>query len=212
MENYKEDNYSKKNSINNDKKGNQYSFINLITMIKSIYRIKQIFSFLSEKKKLNFIIYNKSIQNKMGINLDNYKNESGRYRTIEKDGKGKVFSLDSNKLIFEGQYLNGKKNGKGKEYHYNGNLKFEGEYLNGNIISGIGYDYNNNVILKIKKNGIGVEYYHKGILRFEGEYLNGKKWNGKGKEYYSNGNLKYEYQYINGNFYMVGIIQSNYSI
>ena len=35
------------------------------------------------------------------------------------------------KLIYEGEYLNGKRNGKGKEYDYKGELEFEGEYLNG---------------------------------------------------------------------------------
>ena len=34
-------------------------------------------------------------------------------------------------LEFEGEYLNGIRNGKGKEYYNNGELKFEGEYLNG---------------------------------------------------------------------------------
>ena len=34
-------------------------------------------------------------------------------------------------LEFEGEYLNGKRNGKGKEYFYNGILEYEGEYLNG---------------------------------------------------------------------------------
>ena len=34
-------------------------------------------------------------------------------------------------LIFEGEYLNGKRNGKGKEYNDNGQLIFEGEYLDG---------------------------------------------------------------------------------
>jgi len=33
--------------------------------------------------------------------------------------------------MFEGEYLNGKRNGKGKEYYDNGNLKFDGEYLYG---------------------------------------------------------------------------------
>ena len=33
-------------------------------------------------------------------------------------------------LIFEGEYLNGKRNGKGKEF-YNGELIFGGEYLYG---------------------------------------------------------------------------------
>jgi len=35
------------------------------------------------------------------------------------------------KLKFEGEYLNGKRNGKGKEYDIEDNLIFEGEYLNG---------------------------------------------------------------------------------
>ena len=34
-------------------------------------------------------------------------------------------------LIFEGEYLNGEKNGKGKEYNELGTLIFEGEYQNG---------------------------------------------------------------------------------
>ena len=31
------------------------------------------------------------------------------------------------KLIFEGEYINGERNGKGKEYDNNGELKFKGE-------------------------------------------------------------------------------------
>ncbi len=34
-------------------------------------------------------------------------------------------------LEYEGEYSNGKRNGKGKEYDYSGKLIFEGEYLNG---------------------------------------------------------------------------------
>ena len=58
-------------------------------------------------------------------------------------------------MIFEGEYLNGEINGKGKEYYYNGELEFEGEYLNGKKWNGKGY-FQDNII-------------------FEGEYLNGKK-------------------------------------
>ena len=68
-------------------------------------------------------------------------------------------------MIFEGEYLNGKKNGKVKEYHRSGQLIYEGEYLNG------------------KKNGKVKEYDENGQLMFEGEYFNGKKWNGKGRGY-----------------------------
>ena len=48
-------------------------------------------------------------------------------------------------LISEGEYLNGKRNGKGKEYYDNGDLKFEGEYLNGVQINGMEMD----MIIKI---------------------------------------------------------------
>jgi len=34
-------------------------------------------------------------------------------------------------LIYEGEYINGKRNGKGKEYNLEGKIIFEGEYLNG---------------------------------------------------------------------------------
>ena len=34
-------------------------------------------------------------------------------------------------LVFEGEYLYGAVNGKGKEYDEEGNLIFEGEYING---------------------------------------------------------------------------------
>ena len=44
---------------------------------------------------------------------------------------GKEYYYDNGKLKFEGEYLNGKRNGKGKEYDYDGNLEFEGEYLHG---------------------------------------------------------------------------------
>ena len=53
-------------------------------------------------------------------------------------------------LLLLDEYLNGKRNGKGKEYCY-GELGFEGEYLNG------------------ERNGKGKEYYSDGKLEFEGE-------------------------------------------
>ena len=65
-------------------------------------------------------------------------------------------------LIYEGEYLNGVKNGKGKEYNFIGKLEFEGEYLNG------------------KRNGKGKEYYNNGQLKFEGEYKNDKRLFGEG--------------------------------
>ena len=92
----------------------------------------------------------------MNIKLNNYKFYSEKYIIFETKFKGKEYDGYNDILIFEGEYLNCKRNGKGKEYNYFGELKFEGEYLNG------------------KRNGKGKEYYN-GKLIFEGEYLNGNK-------------------------------------
>ena len=54
----------------------------------------------------------------------------------------KIYYGYNDELIFEGEYLNGKRNGKGKEYYsYNRKLEFEGEYLNGQR-NGKGKEYN----------------------------------------------------------------------
>ena len=46
-----------------------------------------------------------------------------------KEGEGIIKEYYENgKLNFEGEYLNGKKNGKAKIYFDNGKLRFEGEF------------------------------------------------------------------------------------
>ena len=171
--------------------------------IKSTFIIKNIFSFLNENQKLNMIIYNKELQKRLSINIEHIKEISGRYKKVEKNRKGKEYKLNTDIVLFDGEYLNGKRNGKGKEYNNFGVLIFEGEYLNGDgqylngKRNGKGKEYYDNVTLKFdgeylndKRNGKGKEYYYNGKLYFEGEYLEGKKWNEKG--YDIKGNLEYE--------------------
>ena len=53
----------------------------------------------------------------------------GEYLNGQRNGKGKECILVIGKFNFDGEYLNGKRNGKGKEYSwFNGRIKFEGEY------------------------------------------------------------------------------------
>ena len=124
--------------------------------------------------------------------------------------------MDSNTLIFEGNYLNGKRNGKGTEYFVGAGVLCEGDFVKGLQWDGKGYSYIGKLVFKVvkgkghvkklsvygkvyfegeyvngKKHGKGKEYNYQGKLIFEGEFLNGKK-NGKGKEYYLNGNTKFE--------------------
>ena len=129
--------------------------------VRSMYIIGNILSLLDEKKRLYMIKYNKKIQNDLNISLINYQFYTRKLIILEGNNKkGKEYDRYNNILIYEGEYLNGKRNGKGKEYRIDHVLIFEGEYLNG------------------KRNGKGKEYYY-GDLIFEGEYLDGKKWDGK---------------------------------
>ena len=50
--------------------------------------------------------------------------------------------------VFEGEYLNGEKNGKGKEYNKFCELEFEGDYLNGKRWKGKAKKYYENGKLK----------------------------------------------------------------
>ena len=139
--------------------------------------IQKLFSYIYEDRKLKLVIYNKTIQNIININLLNYIFMSGKYVIYGSNGLAKEYDVYNDNLIFEGGYLNRKRNGKGKEYDSDGEIKFTGEYLNG------------------KRNGKGNEYYKNTIL-FSGEYLKGRKWNGKG--YSKNGNIIYELKNGNG--------------
>ena len=102
---------------------------------------------------------------------DKYGNKifEGEYLRSEQNGKGKEYN-DNEKLIFEGEYLNGKKwKGLGKEYYSNGQLKFEGKYSFGKKWNGIGYDKNNNIINQFTKGkGYITEYDENGVLEFQG--------------------------------------------
>ena len=151
----------------------------MLANIKSVYFIKLVFSKIDEKRKLNIVKYNKSLQNILSIKLVNYIFISNKYIVYEENGIGKEYDCSNDELLYIGQYKNGERNGKGKEY-YNNKVVFEGEYLNG------------------KRNGKGIKYdIDKRKVLFEGQYLNGKRWNGIQKKFNEN-SLYFEGEYLNG--------------
>ena len=133
--------------------------------IKSTFILQKIFSILNNKTKLNIIMNNKKLQRRLGINLIDFRRFSGRYK-VEEDGKTKEYNSYNNRLLFEGQYANRKRNGFGKEYNEEGELIFEGEYLNGKRWTGNAKEYDDDT----------------GKLTFEIDYSNGKQ-EGEVKEY-----------------------------
>ena len=84
---------------------------------ETIIIIGKIFLFLEENQKLEIIKYNKNLQTQLGINIKYYKRISGKEIIHEGNGivKEYILGVNAKELLFEGQYLNGKKNGKGKE-------------------------------------------------------------------------------------------------
>ena len=126
--------------------------------IKSTFILQKIFTILNNKTKLIIIMNNKKLQRKLGINLNDFRRFSGRYK-VEEDGETKEYNSYNNRLLFEGQYANRKRNGYGKEYNEEGDLIFEGEYLNGKRRTGNAKEYEEDT----------------GNLIFEIEYLNGKQ-------------------------------------
>ena len=121
----------------------------------------------------------------------------GDHMNGKRNGKGIEYDCFG-KVIIEVEYLNGERNRKGKEYYNNGKLKFRDQYVNGKKWEGKGYDDSNNIVYELKEGKGLVKEYDYGNLRFEGVYLNGLR-NGKGKEFDSFiGNLIFEGEYLNG--------------
>ena len=195
--------------------------INYLKDIKSFYVTKEIFLYLNEKQRLNLIRYNNQLQKFFRVDISYYRKKCDKYIIFLDNGRMKLYDSKTNellydgeclngkrngkgeeyrngKVIFEGEYLNEKRNGKGKEYYDNERIKFEGEYLNGKIWNGKGYNKNSEFQFRIKGGrGFVKEYYENGRLKFTGDYSNGTR-NGKGKEYNYDGRVIFEGEYSNG--------------
>ncbi len=118
---------------------------------------------------------------------NNYINDIKKYDTgiyegefLEKkrEGFGK-YSFNNNNYYYIGQWKNDKINGKGKLFN-NNELIYEGEFVN--------YQFEGN----------GKYIYQDGSF-YIGQFLNNKK-HGKGILYYKNGNIKYDGYFVFDNF------------
>ena len=121
--------------------------------------------------------------------------------------KGKVFNKfieNDNEIIYDGEYKDNKKEGKGKEYNKKWQLIFIGEFTNGYRFKGKEFNENGELVFNGKySKGLHFDGYRKEyideFLKFEGEIKNGLKL--KGKEYDINGNIIFEGEYKDGQNY-----------
>ena len=120
----------------------------------------------------------------------------GKYHNGKK-WEGKIKIENPHILQFEGKYLNGKINGKGKEIiklGRNNEIFFSGKYLNGKRWNGIGCDKKGKQIFEIK-NGYGIikNYYFPkdNMIKLECKFTRGRI-KEEGTKYYKNGKKKFE--------------------
>ena len=103
--------------------------------------------------------------------------------------------------------LNGLPNGKGKKYFKDGRI-FEGNFINGKK-EGYGTIQNKKGVFysgqyqEDARNGKRKEYYENGNIAYEGNFVNNNR-EGYGKEYYENGKLKYEGNFVNDKYDKIG--------
>ena len=142
------------------------------------------------KKPLSYIfdIFKKE---EKPVNMGNIIGNPFKSNNIERlTNKSFGLNLEEKVLKYEGEYLNGKRHGKGKEFTKNKILVYEGEYKNG-LLYGKGKQYD--------------DLFSKGRepkLKYEGEFKYGKQ-DGKGKEYERGllgKGLKHEGNFVKGKF------------
>jgi len=106
-------------------------------------------------------------------------------------------------IILDIEYLNGKKNGKGKEYNSFYRLIFEGEFFGGIKWNGKGYDESRNIVYELKNWKGYINLTRNGKLIHEGECYYGE-FSGIGKKDISG--FKYEGEFIKDQLEGYGII------
>ena len=71
------------NKINEQNQPKLINSINKLKNLKSDYFIQKFFDYMLERKRLDIIKYNKNIQKRINIDINNYKEYSEKYSSIE---------------------------------------------------------------------------------------------------------------------------------
>ena len=142
----------------------------------------------------NLVTFNRNIGPLLFIYKDDQKSDSDFYYEGEfrNDGiiNGKGIKIIPNNLIYKGEFLNGKYNGKGVLIKNYGSIfgNWEDGECKGKVIFKVDneFEYEGN-FENNKKNGFGIEKYKDGS-QYEGNFVNNIK-NGYGKYTFPNGEL-----------------------
>ena len=93
------------------KKSEKKSKIDLFSQIKSAFILKKLYDII-ETKKLSIVKYNKNIQNRINVNIKNYKEYLEIYSTIEieiiliKNKYDDFININENEKLYYHTYIN----------------------------------------------------------------------------------------------------------
>ena len=103
---------------------------NQLRNVKSVYFIQKFFGYMSKRKSLEKIRYNKNIQKRINININHYKVYSEEYSSIELDiipmkgNYGKFININKEDKKFIYIYFNDNKKKKLKILYYTKMIMF----------------------------------------------------------------------------------------
>ncbi len=127
---------------------------------------------------LHPIVVSRFFTKTMVLNSNEQANYNGKVRLLDREGGN---------VIFVGRLTDGRINGEGTLYDYNGNLLYQGGFLM-ELYSGTGLLYYPNGRIAYKGgfslnqyNGEGILYYETGGIQYDGSFLDGlyalwRKW------------------------------------
>ena len=112
-------------SKENNKENESAKPIPIIENIKSRYILSKIYNNMTKKKKLEIVKYNKKIQNRINLNVKDYKEYSETFTPIEieiiptKDKCGKFININKNNELYYHIYFNDDKEEIKNKYEIN---------------------------------------------------------------------------------------------
>lgn len=109
---------------------------------------------------------------------------AGGYTDGRWSGHGILYNNATGKIMYDGKWLNGKRDGKGKYYWENGNLRYSGNWIDD------------------KKIGVGSSFYENSQLKYKGMWNNGM-YEGEGKFWDEDGELIHKGKFFKGKMEIV---------
>ena len=101
---------------------------NIFKKLKSDYFLQKLFNILLKKKSLDIIKYNKNIKNRIKINIQDYKEYSELYSSIEieikpvKNKYGEFINMNENKIYYHIYFNDNKEEIKRNNFNENDNV------------------------------------------------------------------------------------------